>query len=131
VQREPFGGGHRVYPPRAAEVVRRIDPSPSWHVSRKGTPVARSLVGSLSCSNRRNVPMRFSRWLLLVTTARMLAGCTTRETVMMQHPQTHELVRCAEGYRSFIDGKGYRRQEDCIAELERKGFERSPATPAR
>lgn len=75
--------------------------------------------------------MRFSWWPFVVTLASMLAGCAARETVMMQHPQTRELVRCAEGYRSFIDGKGYRRQEDCIAELERKGFERTPATPAR
>lgn len=77
----------------------------------------------------RNV--RSSPWPFVVTIAMVLVGCATRETVMMHHPQTHELVRCTEGYRSLIDGKGYRRQEDCIADLERQGFERTPATPAR
>lgn len=75
--------------------------------------------------------VRSSPWALVVTIASVLAGCTTAETVMMQHPRTHEIVRCTDGYRSLIDGKGYRRQEDCIADLERQGFERSAATPAR
>jgi hypothetical protein len=43
---------------------------------------------------------------------------------MMQHPQTGEIAQCADGYRNLIDGRGYRRQEDCIADFERKGFER-------
>lgn len=54
-----------------------------------------------------------------------LAGCSTADTVMMQNPQTHEFAPCPEGYRGFIDGKGYRRQEDCISDYERKGFQRS------
>jgi len=60
-----------------------------------------------------------------MTLASVLAGCTTTETVMMQHPRTHEIVQCSEGYRSLIDGRGYRRQDECIADLERRGFERS------
>jgi hypothetical protein len=59
--------------------------------------------------------------------AAMCAGCAGTETVMMQHPQTHEIVRCAEGYRGFIDGQGYRTQEECIADYQRKGYERAPA----
>jgi hypothetical protein len=61
------------------------------------------------------------------TMAAMLSGCTTTDTVMMLHPQTHEIVRCAEGYRGFIDGQGYRTQEECIADYQRKGYERSAA----
>jgi hypothetical protein len=72
-----------------------------------------------------------SPWLLGATIASVLVGCTTAETVMMQHPRTNEIVRCTDGYRSLIDGKGYRRQDECIADLERQGFERGPATPAR
>lgn len=62
-----------------------------------------------------------------VTMAALLAGCATMETVMMQHPQTHEIAQCAVGYRSFIGGQGYRRQEDCIADYQRQGYERAPA----
>jgi len=57
------------------------------------------------------------------------SGCAPTATVMMQHPRTHEIAQCAAGYRRFIDGDGYRRQEDCIADLERRGFER-PRGPA-
>lgn len=71
-------------------------------------------------------------WMVTsVTMAVMLAGCTTTEPVMMQHPQTREIAQCADGYRSLIDGRGYRRQEDCIADLQRQGFERPPVTPSR
>jgi hypothetical protein len=66
-----------------------------------------------------------------VTMAVVLAGCTTREAVMLQHPRTHEIVQCAEGHRRFIDGQGYRRQEDCISDFERQGFERPPVTPTK
>jgi hypothetical protein len=66
-----------------------------------------------------------------VTMAVVLAGCTMRETVMMQNPQTREIAQCADRYRSLIDGRGYRRQEDCIADLERQGFERPPVTPTK
>jgi hypothetical protein len=59
-----------------------------------------------------------------VTMAVVSAGCTMTETVMMQHPQTGEIAQCADGYRSLLDGRGYRRQEDCIADLQRQGFER-------
>ena len=52
------------------------------------------------------------------------AGCSTTETVMMQHPQTHEIARCADGYTRFIDGQGYQTQADCIADYQRKGYER-------
>jgi hypothetical protein len=60
-----------------------------------------------------------------------LAGCSSAETVMMQNPQTHEVARCPEGYRGFIDGTGYRRQEDCISDYERKGFQRSTVPPSK
>ncbi len=56
----------------------------------------------------------------------VFAGCTTTGTVMMHNPQTGEIVHCVEGYRSVIDGTGYRRQEDCIAEYKRHGFQRTP-----
>jgi hypothetical protein len=52
------------------------------------------------------------------------AGCATREPVMMYNPQTREIGRCAEGYRSFMAGEGYRTQEDCITDYERQGYER-------
>jgi hypothetical protein len=46
-------------------------------------------------------------WILAgVTMAAVSGGCTATDTVMMQHPLTHELARCAEGYRRFIDGQG-------------------------
>jgi hypothetical protein len=61
----------------------------------------------------------------------IMSGCATTQTVMMQHPQTHEIARCAEGYRRFISGDGYRRQEDCIADYQRQGYERAPVTPGR
>ena len=60
-----------------------------------------------------------------------LAGCSTADTVMMQNPQTHEIAQCPEGYRGFLDGRGYRRQEDCISDYERKGFQRSTVTPSK
>jgi len=59
------------------------------------------------------------------------SGCATTETVMMQHPRTHEIVQCAEGYRRFIGGDGYRRQEDCIADYERQGYGRAPVTSGK
>jgi len=62
---------------------------------------------------------------------RLVAGCATTETVMMQHPRTNEIAQCAEGHRRFIGGGGYRRQEDCIADYERQGFERPPVTPVK
>ena len=64
-------------------------------------------------------------WLVAgMAVAVVLAGCTTTETVMMQHPQTHEIAPCADAYRRFIDGQGYRTQEECIADYQRKGYER-------
>lgn len=69
------------------------------------------------------------RWCLVAATvAAVLGACTTTDTVMMQHPQTHEIARCADGYRAFIDGEGYQTQEDCIADYQRKGYE-APAGP--
>ena len=56
----------------------------------------------------------------------IMSGCATTETVMMQHPQTHEIAQCAEGYRRFIGGDGYRGQKDCIADYERQGYRRAP-----
>jgi len=83
----------------------------------KGQPVTRAAHMTWQC------------WIAAgVATAAVLTGCTTADTVMMQHPQTHEIARCAEGYRRFIDGQGYRTQEDCIADYQRKGYER-PAGP--
>ena len=68
-------------------------------------------------------------WLVAgMAAAVVLAGCSTTETVMMQHPQTHEIARCADAYRRFIDGEGYQTQEECIADYQRKGYER-PAGP--
>jgi hypothetical protein len=56
------------------------------------------------------------RWLASgMAAAVVLAGCATPETVLMQHPQTHEIARCAAQYSRFIDGQGYQTQEDCIA----------------
>lgn len=71
-------------------------------------------------------------WIVAgVTMAALLTGCTTTETVMMQNPQTHEIVQCAAGYRAFIGGGGYRRQEDCIADYQRQGYELPPVTPGK
>jgi hypothetical protein len=69
-------------------------------------------------------------WCLVAgaTVAVMLGGSTTTDTVLMQHPQTHEIARCADGYNRFIDGQGYQTQEDCSADYQRKGYER-PAGP--
>jgi hypothetical protein len=55
------------------------------------------------------------------------SGCAPVDTVMMQHPRTHEIVQCAEGYRRFLGGDGYRGQEDCVADYQRQGYERAPA----
>jgi hypothetical protein len=63
-----------------------------------------------------------------VTASLVMAGCTSADTVMMQHPTTNEIARCAEGHRRFIAGEGYKTQEDCIADYERQGFVRVPAT---
>lgn len=60
-----------------------------------------------------------------------VAGCATTDTVVLQNPQTHEIVRCAEGHRSFIEGNGYKTQEECIADYEKQGFERARTTPAK
>ena len=43
---------------------------------------------------------------------------------MMYNSQTHEIARCVEGYRSFMAGTGYRSMEDCIADYQRRGYER-------
>ena len=75
--------------------------------------------------------MDTARAAALVLVIFIMAGCAARETVMMQHPQTNEIVQCAEGYRRFIGGDGYRGQEDCIADYERRGYQRSPGTPSR
>jgi hypothetical protein len=72
---------------------------------------------------------RTHSWLVAgMTAAVVFAGCTTPDTVLMQHPQTHEIARCAARYSRFIDGQGYQAQEDCIADYQRKGYER-PAWP--
>jgi|GEM_PF-3810366 len=76
---------------------------------------------------RMTLMTRHGRVVAGAALAAMCAGCTATDTVMMQHPQTHEIVRCAEGYRAFIDGQGYRTQEECIADYQRKGYERPPA----
>ena len=66
-----------------------------------------------------------------MTWALTTAGCATRDTVMMYNSQTREIARCAEGYRSFVSGTGYRSQEDCIEEYRRQGYERmAPSAPA-
>jgi len=66
-------------------------------------------------------------WMVAgVIVAVLFVGCTTTETVMMQHPRTHEIAQCTERYRSFLGGQGYRRQEDCIADYQRQGWERVP-----
>lgn len=63
--------------------------------------------------------------------AALAAGCATKEPVMMYNPQTREIARCAEGRRSFMDGEGYRAQDDCIADYEKQGFQRmAPPAPA-
>jgi len=66
-----------------------------------------------------------------VAMAALSAGCATVETVMMQHPQTHEIAQCPAGYRGFIGGGGYRRQEDCIADYQRQGYELPPGAPGK
>ena len=48
----------------------------------------------------------------------------TSEPFSFQHPQTREIARCAEGYRSFMAGTGYRSMEDCIEDYQRRGYER-------
>ena len=71
----------------------------------------------------RMARMTQQSWLIAgATMAVVLAGCTATQTVMLQHPQTHETVQCAEGYRRFIDGQGYQRQEDCVAGYQRQGY---------
>jgi hypothetical protein len=63
--------------------------------------------------------------------AALAAGCATKDPVMMYNSQTREIARCAEARRSFMDGEGYRAQDDCIAEYEKQGFQRmSPSAPA-
>jgi hypothetical protein len=58
-------------------------------------------------------------------------GCATREPVMMYNPQTREIARCAEARRSFLEGTGYRSQEECVADYEKQGYQRmSPPAPA-
>jgi len=54
----------------------------------------------------------------------VVTGCATKEPVMMYNPQTREIARCAEARRSFVDGQGYRAQDDCIADYEKQGFQR-------
>lgn len=50
----------------------------------------------------------------------------------MQHPQTRtKIAQCAEGYRRFIGGDGYREQEDCIADYERQRYQRPAVVPGR
>jgi hypothetical protein len=65
-----------------------------------------------------------------IASALAMAGCATRETIMMYNPQTREIARCAEGYRSFMAGTGYRSQEDCIEDYQRRGYERMSAPGA-
>lgn len=66
-----------------------------------------------------------------LTSVLATAGCAARDPVMMYNPQTREIARCAEGYRSFMAGTGYRSQEDCVTDYERRGYQRmSPAVPA-
>jgi hypothetical protein len=57
----------------------------------------------------------------------VVTGCATKEPVMMYNPQTREIARCAEARRSFMDGEGYRAQDDCIADYEKQGFQRMSA----
>ncbi|HEY7253079.1 MAG TPA: hypothetical protein VIG37_21450 [Methylomirabilota bacterium] len=71
------------------------------------------------------------RLLAVMVLAAATTGCATTEPVMMYNPQSREIARCAEARRSFMDGDGYRAQDDCIADYEKRGFQRmSPAAPA-
>jgi len=62
-----------------------------------------------------------------MTMAVVFAGCATPEPVMLRNPQTNVIAQCVAGYRAFIDGQGYRTQEDCIADYQRKGYEQMSA----
>lgn len=61
---------------------------------------------------------------LLALLGLVMAGCATPDTVMMRNRQTGEIAPCAAAYRSLFGGQGYRQQDDCIAQYERKGFQR-------
>jgi len=41
----------------------------------------------------------------------------------MRNPHTNEIPSCAAGYRQFLDGMIFRRQEACIADYQQKGYE--------
>jgi hypothetical protein len=69
------------------------------------------------------------RLLAVMGLAVAMTGCTTKEPVMMYHPESHEIARCVEARRSFMAGDGYRKQDDCIADYEKQGFQRM-STPA-
>ncbi len=69
------------------------------------------------------------RLLAVMVLAVAMTGCTTKEPVMMYHPESREIARCVEARRSFMAGDGYRAQDDCIADYEKQGFQRM-STPA-
>ena len=76
-------------------------------------------------------PARTRLPLAVMALAVATVGCAIKEPVMMYNPQTREIARCAEARRSFVDGEGYRAQDDCIADYEKQGYQRmSPAAPA-
>ena len=70
-------------------------------------------------------------WAAGMTMAIVLAGCATPDTVMMRNPKTKELARCTAGYRAFIDGQGYRSQEECVADYQQKGYETTGSTAGK
>jgi hypothetical protein len=70
------------------------------------------------------------RRLAGIILAVVMAGCATKDPVMMYNPQTREITRCVEARRSFMAGEGYRAQDDCIADYEKQGFQRMSPTPA-
>ena len=74
----------------------------------------------------RPIPGPGARWIagsLAAASLVGLAGCATPEPVTMRNPNTNEIVDCPAGYRSFLGGFGYRKQEDCVRDYQQKGFE--------
>ena len=67
----------------------------------------------------------------LTVTAVVWTGCATPDTVMLLNPATNELARCAAGYSAFLNGQGYRTQEECIADYRRKGYEPAGSTAGK
>ena len=57
-----------------------------------------------------------------------LAACNTTQPIYMRHPQTNQAAACGPyNYGPFTSRVVEKREQRCITDYQRQGYERSPS----